>query len=275
MGKRIAFRERRAPGQIPDGGDFVYNPAFEGPFAEQNFFGRDAERVVVPKWEGGYPPCESDPLRRPSRVLTRREEKILFLRYNYARYRMSLAAGDPRERFLWSQRMEEIRSDLVTANLGLVLHMAKKRPSSILCFEERVSEGCALLFRCIRRFDPLRAKFSTYFCRAFYSHITQAERRVSRPGHPVDGQILAHLVEAASQDGPRDISWILREILRGEISCGILPLQRLILWKHYLEGKTYKEIGKLLGLDKENTRQWARKALVAIREFLERHPEFF
>ena len=114
---------------------------------------------VLPSSEATY--------RTKSFKLSAKQERILFLAYNYTKsqYAASASNGRVNLRDLETTALT-IRSKLVHANMALVPDMAKKTgadPSS----PEVISEGNSAVLRSVEKFDASRGyKFSTYVCNA-------------------------------------------------------------------------------------------------------------
>ena len=85
----LTEQEKQVYEQIPDQMDCVHHPSFSLPQAESRFFGDRAEDISVPRWTY-FPEATDDlppqPVERTT--LTKEHEQTLFLRYNYARYRL-------------------------------------------------------------------------------------------------------------------------------------------------------------------------------------------
>ncbi len=163
--------------QIPAQVSYVYHPSFASLRTEADLYGDDAEPVDVPAWTHFPEVVEDMPARQATRTVLRADqEAVLFLRYNYARYRLArlLAAQQRRksltrtsQMILWHTRAAEVQAAIVRANMALVLAMAKQTRIPNVEFSELVSEGNMALLRSVEKFDVARGfKFSTYACRA-------------------------------------------------------------------------------------------------------------
>ena len=74
---------------LSDGGA-VRDPSFSSRKAEENLFGPGSIQISVPAWTH-FPELDDDgemPARTKRVSLSGREEAALFLKYNYARYRL-------------------------------------------------------------------------------------------------------------------------------------------------------------------------------------------
>jgi RNA polymerase sigma factor (sigma-70 family) len=106
-------------------------------------------------------------------LLSTEDEKVLFLQYNYCRYRVALLKNklednleNVKEIISWYKKSIKYRDILVYANLALVEHLSTKskfRNKLALTREELFSHGYVILLDCINAFDiSTNNKFSTY-----------------------------------------------------------------------------------------------------------------
>ncbi len=159
----LSEREFHAYDSIPAEVDYVYYPSFSLPGAEEKFFGEDAPHVPVPSYT--LMPVFEDPDAAPVRSrasLSAKQEKTLFLRYNYARFRLARLQQPQRARFsaprarrmaAWQERVLSLRAALARANLPLVHAMTKRVRITSVEFGELISEGNLAVLRCIDKFD--------------------------------------------------------------------------------------------------------------------------
>ncbi len=165
------------PGPIPDELRYVHHPSFSLPATANTLWGPERQEIEVspysllPEIEGGSATPAS-----PRTALSRDQERTLFLRYNYAKYRLkklSEKPGTPRRReraAMWRGRALSVREKIVHANLPLVPAMAKRKRAEGIEFADKVAEGYMAILRCVERFDVSRGyKFSTYACRAIFA----------------------------------------------------------------------------------------------------------
>ncbi|MCA9312126.1 MAG: hypothetical protein KDA21_13015, partial [Phycisphaerales bacterium] len=161
--------------------DYIDHPALHEKDAERRIF-KDAPDVRKPdaSW---YQPVMDDVAGSRARlpkvtdqvILTGAEEVVLFLQFNFARFRVAELQeqvgqrrdGKPtltqaREMLRWRRKAEEMREQIAETNLALVLAMAKRTRMSEVDFADLVSEGNMALLRAIDKFDCGRGfKFST------------------------------------------------------------------------------------------------------------------
>ena len=63
-------------------------PSFSDPDIEEKLFGRDAPEIDIPYWHSSGAAAGRSPVTKKRKVLSAEEEACLFLRYDYARYRL-------------------------------------------------------------------------------------------------------------------------------------------------------------------------------------------
>ena len=274
--------------RIPEDVKPVWHPSFDDPDAKARFFGVGAREIMTPGWTlSREVPDETDKAPRRRKVLSKADEAQLFLRYNYARFRLSQLAEKQRRRpskaravamLEWHNRTERLRGDLVAANMSLVVAMAKRTRIPNVDYPELISEGGMALLRAIERFDVSRGfKFSTYACRAilkgFNRMAGKAGRYYSRFGIPYDPEMERsdydeHKHEMQQAGAVDD----LREVI-AENRADLTAVERTVVIERFGlggrgKGKTLAQVGEMVGLTNERVRQIQKEALGKIREAL-------
>lgn len=267
--------------------DCVYDESFDARGAEEQYFGHGAARIDVPQWRF-FPESYEESLQqdRGRRTLSSSQERELFLRYNYARYRIcrmvgqcgAKSAGDliPSELSLWLERVRRYREDIVSANMGLVLAMARQTRIDGVEFTEIVSEGNMALLRAVEKFDVSRGfKFSTYACRAILKSFNRlASKNIRYRQHfPVefdpeleqsDADSRRHEVQQAES-----VDYI--QHLLAKNSAKLSHIERRIVLERFSigsddgQGQTLAQVGKKVGLTNERVRQLQNVALRKIK----------
>jgi RNA polymerase sigma factor (sigma-70 family) len=285
----LSESERLTYARIPAHVDYVPSDLFDLPTAEQQLFGSEADDIEIPLWTT-FPEVAEDikPARKGRRNrLSAREESQLFLRYNYARYRLAgLAAeqlrratlGRAKEMAVWYERAMKARADLVRANLALVLAMAKRTRIPNVDFGEIVSEGNMALLRAVEKFDAGRGfKFSTYGCRA----ILKSFNRLATKTGQYHQRFPAEYDPAMEQSDygvkrhefrQADTIETVREILLLN-RAALTDVERTVVMERFAinteeRRKTLAEVGKMVGLTNERIRQIQGCALGKIRKAL-------
>ena len=285
---KLTEEERRLYARIPFGVQYVDHPSFVSSSAQEEFFGDDRQEPNVPAWM--YFPEVPEQISSPARArrkLKAAEERRLFLRYNYARYRLSRlvhaqrrapTAARAREMIGWHARAMKARAALVRANMALVLAMAKRTRIPNVEFGELISEGNMALLRTVEKFDVSRGfKFSTYSCRAilksFNRLATKTGRYRQRFGAEYDPAMERSDHDARRHEMQHRRSLEdLREILvqnRADLS----DVERTIILERFAVGtgdkrRTLAEVGRMVGLTNERVRQLQNLALGKIRAAL-------
>ncbi len=237
---------------------------------------------------------ETDRAMTAFKPLSGEQEMKLFLKLNYARYRICQAmksrANKPLtmtivpELLRWRTEELKARSQITQANIPLVLAMAKRSKLMGVDFTELISEGNMALLRSVDKFDCSRGfKFSTYACRAIIKSFARVALKTNRyrGRFPVEfdpdlekSDFLEQRREdtkifcmdrlrdiLGSQDASTDLSDIERRVLRA----------RFAIREEETEEKpmTLEEVGRVIGVTKERVRQIQNKALAKLRVALE------
>jgi RNA polymerase primary sigma factor len=224
-------------------------------------------------------------------ILTREEERLLFLQYNYARravallqaqHRKSSLPGSRRIRlFKWYKAAMDIREKLIVCNLGLAL--ARVRCLSLIpqiSSEDLVQEANSAVVRCVEKFDISRGwKFSTYcthaIIRSIYRQIKKDALRVSRFPVPnsEDEDFNWDTGSVIEDPSRRLVIEELRKMLNST-TAELSSIERQILDARFPMDErkarlTLGECGILIGVTKERIRQIQNEALDKLRESFE------
>lgn len=227
-------------------------------------------------------------------VLTAAEERALFLKFNYARYRvyklLEAHAGKRmplqaiRDLLRWQTKAQHTRSEITQLNVPLVLAMAKRTRMSQVDFSDLVSEGNLALLRSVDKFDASRGfKFSTYACRAILKAFSRVAVKTTqyRGRFPTEFdpalERSAH-TEHCREELEADCAYELRDIvLRNR--AGLTDVEQTVLNARFcldrpkdaepLPNLTLEEVGRLIGVTKERVRQIQKKAMAKLRIVLE------
>jgi RNA polymerase sigma factor (sigma-70 family) len=275
-------------GRIPETVDFVANPVFEQASAEQDFFGGDDAPTVSAWWAGQELPDKDAPAPRTRATLTREQEAALFLRYNYARYRLSLLVEAQERRVSvtrakqmvqWSRRAQALRSDIVNANMALVLAMTKQRRVANVEFSELVAEGNATMLRCVDKFNvAMGFKFSSYASTAILKRYQRlAGQAATYRGHfPTEYRPELERSDYDVMKHEQQLAFsveLLRDIIKTN-RANLTDRERVIIESRFpMEGqskRTVADVASDLNLTKERIRQIQNHALGKIRGVMER-----
>lgn len=231
-------------------------------------------------------------------LLTAAQERVVFLQYNYCRFRVCRLRDellieptiDPdlaREMLEWDTKAQELRDQIAQINLALVLAMAKRTRMNEMDFGDMVSEGNMALLRAIDKFDAARGfKFSTYGCRAILKAFSRAGVKLSRYRglFPTDfdpAMERSDYSETRRAEHEMDCADEVKLIVTRNIA-DLTDVEREVIEHRFNVSKpevkgtqpehrrlTLEQVGKCIGVTKERVRQIQNKALEKIRLTLE------
>jgi RNA polymerase sigma factor (sigma-70 family) len=276
--------------------EHILHKSFANPRTAEQLFGKAAGQVDSIK-----PWCNSADVRPPNdcagsrtKTLATEQEQKLFLRLNYARWRIArllekyagkrLTGAAAREILWWHARAGEARCRIVQANVPLVLAMAKRTRLGSMDFAELISEGNMALLRSVDKFDCGRGfKFSTYACRAILKSFSRVAMRTGRyrgrfptefdptleKSHYAEEQRELHEAECVDE-----LRGIIRSnsALLNDVEVKVLQARFALGPVQGLDGdgpKTLEQVGLLIGVTKERVRQIQNKALAKLRSKLQ------
>ncbi|MBX4198251.1 sigma-70 family RNA polymerase sigma factor [Candidatus Parcubacteria bacterium] len=262
----------------------------------------DIERQLFgPSWEPDlpttswyHPTVQSESIAKSGATpesLTQEEERLMLLRFNYSKLKLSELQMLIREKgltykratlFLESyRRMELLQEFLVRKNLALVLVMIKRLNITQIDLAEAVSEGNLALLDSVNKFNiDSGNKFSTYACRAVINRLLVALRKLTYRNklmttHPLgldsegaDWTRQYHDVELA------DYIEVFKHIVSRNLA-GLTDTEHVVvclrfIWRHVEEDQlTLKQVGYLIGKCQTWVRKIEDKALAKIRLAIE------
>lgn len=182
-------------------------------------------------------------------TLTAKQEELLFLKYNYIKKTVnsisSLNVGDAYGRMLELDDLAStVRDQLVGANLGIVLKIARSNTFPCIDFTEALSEGHICLLDAVEGMDVSRGgKFSTYFTTIF----NRALIRVNKVNMKASNSTVEY--DSTLHDTPGEDTSLNLEFLDlisqflSEESDLLEEDELFVLRKKYVEGLTLEEIG--------------------------------
>jgi RNA polymerase primary sigma factor len=274
-------------------GNYAYmdSPLFAQKNIEKELFTFDQEpKLPMTSW---YQPTREDlegqHVSTPQ-LMTAAEEKLMFLRFNFAKRKLTLlqkkvASGgltpELAEKVLeWHRRFEHFREYLVRTNLALVLAMAKRVRLGDVDFAEVVSEGNMALLRAVDKFNVERGfKFSTYACRAILKAFSRTAMKASRHRTKFPVEFEPDLEKSDWADKRRDqveedcideLKAIVDRNLADLSTVEETVIRRRFNWDQADDASlTLEDVGKIIGVTKERVRQIQNKALAKIRAVME------
>jgi RNA polymerase primary sigma factor len=271
---------------------FMDSPIFKQRGIEKELFDFDKEPTLpMTSW---YQPTRDeavdDTMAAAPQLMTAKEERIMFLRFNFSKHKLTRLQkrirrdGLTRERaeqFLeWHRRFEHFREYLVRTNLALVLAMAKRTRLGDVDFAEVVSEGNMALIRAVDKFNVDRGfKFSTYACRAILKAFSRTALKSSRHKmrFPVEfepdmekSDWTDRRRDAVEEDCIDELKAIVDRNLADLSDTEQTVIRRRFNWQQEEENPlTLEEVGQIIGVTKERVRQIQNKALAKIRLVME------
>ncbi|MCE5328370.1 MAG: sigma-70 family RNA polymerase sigma factor [Planctomycetaceae bacterium] len=264
---------------------YVDDESFQDPDAAERYWGPGAMRVPVNHYRLAAQVHDDDqpePQRMASAALSVAQERFIFLRYNYAKYRLCQARrqGQRRGTYAWNSRARWARAQIIHANLALVPVMAQRAINRGVDFDDLLSEGYLAVMRCVEKFDVSRGyKFSTYACRSILASFS----RLQRKARTVRKYIICEFdPEFEGSDHPEavhdqqrcDAIETVREVLAAN-SANLNSAEMEVILKRFPfggadKGQTLAQVGSVLGLSPESIRQIEKRSLAKIRAALEK-----
>jgi RNA polymerase primary sigma factor len=268
--------------------DFISNGEFRRPGARR--------RILRPENVGGS--LVSAPLRSKvpkdlpahlarlceSQLLTANEEQDLFRRMNYLKYRANALRvrlnPDSPQADTMDQidqllgRATQVRDQIITANMRLVISIVKKFVTPKHSFDELLSDGIISLMQAVDKFDYSRGfRFSTYAYRAIarnaYRTITDQQKVESR----FDAAVSEDLTSLPEQDRTSplgDQQWARMRNLLGSLLPQLDRREQFVLRGRFALGahrevRTFQCLADKLGVSKERVRQLEQRAIAKLQ----------
>lgn len=275
--------------------DFIDNAAFYEAEAEAAIY-RDAPDIQKPDTSWYHPVMDSltatskTPKQSTQVLLSAAQERVLFLQFNYARYRVrtiqiELNGHDPspeqaEDILRWNRKAEQMREQIANTNLALVLAMAKRTRMSEVDFADLVSEGNMALLRAVDKFDCGRGfKFSTYACRAILKAFSRQGMKLSKYRQRFPADFDPKLERSDFHEKRRatheeDCAEEVKSIVMAN-RANLSSIERTVIHHRFgidVENHvplTLEQVGQIIGVTKERVRQIQNKALEKIRIELE------
>ena len=286
-----ALRER-AEQLLAENYAFMDSPVFKQRGIEAELFSFDKGEPALPLTDWYQPTREeiADQLKGTPQLMKAPEEKLMFLRFNFAKRKLvklqKKAQRDGLDKELavqvieWHRRFEHFREYLVRTNLALVLAMAKRTRLGDVDFAEIVSEGNMALMRAVDKFNVDKGfKFSTYACRAILKAFSRTAMKANRHRTKFPVEFEPDLEKSDWADKKRDqveedcideLKAIVERNLADLSSVEQTVIKQRFNWNQSNdESLTLEDVGKIIGVTKERVRQIQNKALAKIRAVME------
>lgn len=297
--RRLSRREEALLGRILEKEiDYIDAEIFHQKDAEADIFDLDEVERPDVSW---YRPLMEDLIPARGRVdppkpgksvlLSGAQERILFLKFNYARFRMRAVQievgarrpdlSEARAILHWHAIAASFREQIAETNLALVLAMAKRVRILDGEFADVVSEGNMALMRSVDKFDCERGfKFSTYACRAilkaFSRHgmkstrhrqrfVTDFDPAFERSDH-LETRRAEYIADSAAEvrhlmdTNEAELTSVEQTVIGHRFGVGIEEASSTL---------TLEQVGQIIGVTKERVRQIQNKALEKLRMTIE------
>jgi RNA polymerase primary sigma factor len=271
---------------------FMDSPLFRERNVEKQLFDFEHEpELPMTSW---YQPTRDEAVEDGSastpQLMKPAEEKLMFLRFNYSKMRLSklkktieengLTKDLARDFLEWHRKFEHFREYLVRTNLALVLAMAKRTRLGDIDFAEIVSEGNMALLRAVDKFSVDRGfKFSTYACRAILKAFSRTALKANKykTRFPVEfepdyekSDWTDRRRDAVEEDCVDELKQIVDRNLAELSDVEQTVIRRRFNWQQAEDSPlTLEEVGQIIGVTKERVRQIQNKALTKIRTVME------
>lgn len=244
---------------------------------------RNEEPAKKSRLPSGLPPYLASLYEVP--LLTREQEGHLFRKMNYLKYRASrlretLDLARPRSALM--DRIERLhdqavatKNKIISANLRLVVSIAKRHVGQAENFFELVSDGNMSLIRAVEKFDFARGnKFSTYASWAImknYARTIPDELRHRDRFRTSNSEMFGAAEDLRSDQYQQESSQLQRESQVVRILDRLDEREQQIIISRFglargEEPQTLKEVGAAMGVTKERVRQIEARALNKLRK---------
>ncbi|NQT17116.1 MAG: sigma-70 family RNA polymerase sigma factor, partial [Planctomycetes bacterium] len=241
------------------------------------------QRTRKSRLPSGLPPYLASLYEVP--LLSRDQEAHLFRRMNYLKYK----ASELREELEVSQPktalMDQIdalydgavatKNEIISANLRLVVSIAKRHVGTAENFFELVSDGNMSLIRAVEKFDFARGnKFSTYASWAImknYARTIPDEHRHRDRFRTSQTEMFGTKEDARTDQFEQESAQLQREDQVERILERLDEREQQIIVSRFglrrgCEPQTLKEVGAEMGVTKERIRQIEARALTKLRK---------
>ena len=283
--------EERAHEILREPIEYMSSAEFDLPDAEVRILGGEVSGDEAAGRKGREPsPPKGLPIYLRSlyktALLSREEERDLFRRYNYVKYKAvklrDALRGQPSPKVADIDRIERlldeahrIKNDIIQANLRLVVNIAKRHVGLQTNFFELISDGNMSLMRAVDKFDYTRGfKFSTYaswaIMKNFARSVPKAGARRERFQTGRDELLeTSRDLRFEGEEPYREPDVSVRQSIERVLG-KLVPREREIVMRRFGLGdvpgpQTLEEVGRHFGVTKERIRQIEGRALNKLR----------
>jgi len=266
--------------------EYMAHPSFDDPVAVDEILGpmpnpADGKALRKLKAPKGLPPYLASLYEVP--LLAREQESHLFRKMNYLKYQAEKirAAVEPSK--AKTNDLDEIdrlgnealvvKNQIISANLRLVVSIAKRHVGPTNDFFHLVSDGNMSLMRAVEKFDYARGnKFSTY---ASWAIMKNFARTIPEEHHRRDRFVTGHedMFESAADNRTDEHEYEslqkkMQDAVKGMLGRLDDRERRIIISRYGINGvgeQTLEQLGKELGITKERVRQIESRAQEKLR----------
>ncbi len=273
--------------------EFIGNPSFASEGAEDTVLGDDilAVAFLSPRRSKKIPDLPSH-LKRlcEMQLLQHDEERILFQRMNYLRYRAHLIRSqlDPKTSTEWDVvRIQSLlkaadwhRDLIVRSNMRLVMSIIKKFVNANNAFDDLLSDGAMAIMRAVDKFDYDRGfRFSTYATQVVRrnAYRTIMQRQNDKLRTAISTEESGVDVCEVERTGIDENRWQLLRSRLAEMLDQLDRREKLIIRARFSLGshrrvQTLQRLAEVLGVSKERVRQIEKRALEKLRALVDKSP---
>jgi len=262
----------------------IHNAEFEAPGADERILNPTCEseapvkKIRPPK---DLPPYLQDLYRQP--LLSPQQEYNIFRKYNYLKFKaenirrdidvMDVAAETLDKLEALFEQIDEVKNDILRANLRLVVSIARRHVGKSPHFFEIVSDGNLALMRAVEKFDYARGyKFSTYASWAIMRNYARTipEEMYQAAKAATGAEEMLATAPAREEEDREPFIEAARSIIKKGLDLLNARERDVVVWHYGLEEEkspmTLEQIGNVFGVTKERIRQIERKALKKLRD---------
>jgi RNA polymerase primary sigma factor len=270
---------------------FIDNPAFRTRDAESLEEVLEYVRSLDQKaLQGDLPEKLPAHLRRLCEVplLSVEEERQLFRRMNYLKYRANQLRVRLREDSVRREDLDAIesllqaadhlRNRIVRANMRLVMSIVKHYITDSMAFDDLLSEGATALLRATEKFDFSRGfRFSTYVTKVVRREVFRLVMAAKRQGDRFATGSWEFLGEQSREIGDEVDNEVDLAAMRGDLHeffARLDPREQMVLNARFgMDGADHapslNELGQRMGVSKERVRQLEMRALKKLSKHFE------
>ena len=270
--------------------EFISSDTFEELSAEKNILGDTLlgtgfEEVIPKATKAPVLPAHLARLCE-SKLLTPEEEKTVFNRMNYLRYRAEMLRSKCVQGDCWNIRRVKALLDaadwyrdwIVKSNMRLVISIVKKFVNPQNGFDDLLSDGIVALIRAVDKFDVgLGFRFSTYATQVLRRNTYRSVMEKQKDRQRNLGSIHDSGLDVSDDQKESSMSEHRWHELRARLSLMLNHLDRrekfIIRARFSLGGhrriQTLQRLADKLGVSKERIRQLEKRALDKLRGMTE------